>query len=328
MSSKSRPAMWFLLVGIGLGFWPVTLSAQESKPTFSGILDEQAAETFARVKVYIEMHPEAPDAESAYRWLFQAARERGWEEQALPLADRYLERNSEKPWKELARGVRTVGYARAGQWEEALLAFEGQLANIRLRMAADTVDLAKTLAVEAQAAGRVDTAREIYHSLSRSLFLNPDVKQLCEMRLAKLELVGKPAPAVTVRNLEGKAVDLGDYKGKWLLLDFWATNCPPCLEEMPRLKRLYETHHARGFEIVGISLDEDPETVAGYQNRQNLPWTLALSKTDEGRTRENYRVSTIPAMYLLNPEGNIELTDPTPRDLERLLPGRLKKRKP
>ncbi len=300
-----------------------TLSAQEAD-TFSQILTRQTAKTFELIERYVEEHPEAADRENAYTWLFQTAREQGFEAKALPLANRYLQRKGEDlPAKSLAGEVRTLGLAKSGQWEDALVDFERQLAGVRLRMPTEIVALAKSLAFEAQAAGKPETAKEIYQNLSRSFFLNPEVKQLCETKLAKLNLVGKPAPELGLEDLAGQETKLEGLKGRWVLLDFWATNCPPCLKDLPELKRLYETHHAQGLEILGISLDEDAEVVREFQKSRKLSWRIALSNSDNDKTRENYHVPTIPAMALINPQGQVELIDPTLAELDRFLKSRL-----
>ena len=234
-----------LWVFIGISIPKSQILGEETKPasagSFSEILEEQTRRTFDLIESYVEKHPQAADAEQAYAWLFQTAREQGWESEAVSLADLYLkQRGKELPFKELAAQVRIVGWAKAGKWDEAMLDFERQLANVRFRTPNDTVDLAQTLADQAQIAGKPETAREIYQNLSRTLFLNASVRKLCETKLAKLELIGQPAPQVSVTDLHGKPVALKDYQGKWVLVDFWATNCPPCLKEFPRLKQFYE----------------------------------------------------------------------------------------
>ncbi len=309
----------FIVIGIADSEW---LPGEEPKPSsassFSEILEAQTRKTFKLIERYVKKHPQAPDAEQAYVWLFQTARDEGWESETVSLADGYLKkRGKDLPSKELAAQVRIVGQAKAGKWDEAMLDYERQLANVRFRTPNDTVDLAGTLAVQAQIARKPETAREIYQNLSRTLFLNAYVRKLCETKLAKLELVGQPAPKVSVTDLNGKPIDLQDYQGKWVLVDFWATNCPPCLKEFPRLKRFYRSRHSKGLEIVGISLDEEEDTVQAFQKSWNLPWTLAMSQSDKDATRDNFHVPTIPAMYLINPQGKVTLVDPDVRELEQ-----------
>jgi peroxiredoxin len=302
----------------------------DSKPeaSFSGILNGQTAKTFDLINSYVEKNPKADDADQAWEWLFNTARDQGWESKTVELANRYLKQTGKTlPVKELAEEVRMLGLAKSGQWEDALLEWERHLSNVRLAIPSQnlkTSQLGSALAMQAQIAGKQQNASDIYKGLSRALFLNSGITEMCKAKLAKLELIGKPAPAVTVKDLAGQAINMADYRGKWVLLDFWATNCPPCIQELPALRKLYETYHARGLEVIGISLDEDPETVLAFQELRKLPWSMGLSSTDNGKTREAYHVPTIPAMYLVDPQGNIVLIDATLRAIEDILKSRLK----
>ena len=86
--------------------------------------------------------------------------------------------------------------------------------------------------------------------------------------------------------------------------DFWATNCAPCLEEMPKLKQLYEEFHGRGFDILGISLDEDERLVESFREQAKLPWRQVMHDA-EGAIGKPYGVPTIPALFLLNRKGEV-----------------------
>jgi thiol-disulfide isomerase/thioredoxin len=126
-----------------------------------------------------------------------------------------------------------------------------------------------------------------------------------------------------VEDLTGEQVNLADFAGKVVLVDFWATNCPPCLEEVPQLRELYADVHNSGLEIVGISLDEDEAFVAEYLTRTPLPWRTVLSSADDDATREAFHVETIPANFLIGPAGEVVRVDLHGHDLraevERLL---------
>jgi len=94
-----------------------------------------------------------------------------------------------------------------------------------------------------------------------------------------------------------------------VLVDFWATNCPPCLKELPRLKQLYRDYQSSDFEVLGVSLDKRVETVEEFQKKWQLPWRLMISETDVGATRARYRVETIPAVFLIDQTGKIVAFD-------------------
>ena len=96
-------------------------------------------------------------------------------------------------------------------------------------------------------------------------------------------------------------------KGKWVLLDFWATWCEPCMAEMPTLIQAYEKYAIRGLEICAVSLDMDPERWRTFISENNLLWTNAIDLPIEGElsAAEIYGLQAIPANFLISPQGEI-----------------------
>lgn len=104
-------------------------------------------------------------------------------------------------------------------------------------------------------------------------------------------------------DLSGKAVRLSDYKGSVLLVDFWATWCAPCLEELPDLMTLYARHKGRGFTILAISMDDDgKEVVAPFVSENAVPYPVLLAGL---RPLEGYPVRGLPTAYLIDRRGFI-----------------------
>jgi len=110
--------------------------------------------------------------------------------------------------------------------------------------------------------------------------------------------------------LDGREVDLGKLKGKVVLVDFWATDCGPCVGEMPHVKMAYEKFHARGFEIIGISIDEKESALRKFVREQKLSWPQYFDgKGWENKFAIQYGIFGIPSMWLVDKRGNLRLTN-------------------
>jgi peroxiredoxin len=118
--------------------------------------------------------------------------------------------------------------------------------------------------------------------------------------------VGDAAPDFRVKTLDGKPLKLSDFRGKYVLLDFWATWCSPCVAEMPNLKKVYEAFgQDKRFVMISLSEDSDREAVKKFIKSQNIRWTQVflgkLSKTIEA----DYGIYGIPTIILVGPDGKI-----------------------
>lgn len=119
--------------------------------------------------------------------------------------------------------------------------------------------------------------------------------------------VGQPLIDVELNTLMGYKPLSEICKGRWVLLDFWATWCEPCLHEMPVLLQAYEKYAIRGLEICAVSLDMEEERWRSYVVGNNLLWTNAIDLPREGEpaAAELYGLQTIPANFLISPQGEI-----------------------
>ena len=124
-------------------------------------------------------------------------------------------------------------------------------------------------------------------------------------RLEKVE-IGETAPDFSLPDTVGVAVSLHDFRGQYVLLDFWAAWCPPCRAENPNLVKAYHTYNDKNFTIVGISLDYDRAAWLKAIADDQLTWThLSDLKYWDSQIAELYGVRGIPANYLLDPDGKI-----------------------
>ena len=109
-----------------------------------------------------------------------------------------------------------------------------------------------------------------------------------------------------VVDLEGNPISLAEYRGKVVLLDFWAVWCGPCLGEIPRIKAVYEKYHDKGFDVIGVSLDEDEAALREYIKENEMPWRhIFEGQKWSGHLVEQYGVRGIPAPFLMDREGKV-----------------------
>ncbi len=109
-----------------------------------------------------------------------------------------------------------------------------------------------------------------------------------------------------VVDLDGNPVSLADYRGKLVLLDFWATWCGPCITELPNIKEVYEKYHDKGFEIIGISLDTNEAALRTFLKENRLPWRQVFDgEVRDTSLAQQYGVRGIPAQFLMDREGTV-----------------------
>jgi peroxiredoxin len=142
--------------------------------------------------------------------------------------------------------------------------------------------------------------------------------------LARLDLIGKRAPSVAVNDINGAIFRLDDLRGKYVLVDFWATWCAPCIAEVPRLQSAYARYHAKGLEIVGVSLDETKSAVVDFVKVRKLPWKQVHNGTANGDLVEAFGVRAIPATFLISPEGTIIRLELRGQSLDKALDALIK----
>jgi thiol-disulfide isomerase/thioredoxin len=113
---------------------------------------------------------------------------------------------------------------------------------------------------------------------------------------------------------DGRSIDLASLRGKVVLVDFWATWCGPCVEEMPAVRALYQKYHDQGLEIVGISLDQDPQALAQFVKTNAMPWPQSCDgKSFTGSVPQRFGVAAIPSMWVFDRKGLLVATPMGPR---------------
>ncbi len=136
------------------------------------------------------------------------------------------------------------------------------------------------------------------------------------MALVKPVSVGHAAPDFSIPGIDGKTIKLSDYKGKYVMLDFWASWCVPCRKENPNVVKLYQQYHPKGLNIVGISLDENKEAWQKAISDDKLVWAHGSELQNfNGPVVQRYQVQAIPSNFILDPNGNIVAKNITGNDL-------------
>ena len=117
---------------------------------------------------------------------------------------------------------------------------------------------------------------------------------------------GAVFPEFSEKDLAGKPLSVAGYKGKVVLIDFWATWCGPCVQELPNVLKAYTKFHPQGFEIIGISLDSNRQKLESFIKEKNMTWPQYFDgKGWQNKLATKYGVQSIPATYLLDGNGKI-----------------------
>lgn len=156
---------------------------------------------------------------------------------------------------------------------------------------------------------------------SNSFSDNPAVKRfVTQMEAIKATSIGHKAPDFTIKSLKGDDIKLSDYKGKYVMLDFWASWCAPCRAENPNVVKAYAAYKDKGFNILGISLDVTKGDWEKAIQADKLAWAQGsdLQRFD-GPTERLYHIEAIPSNFIIDPQGVIVAKNITGQALEDFL---------
>ena len=129
------------------------------------------------------------------------------------------------------------------------------------------------------------------------------MKEFAAEQLKSLNRLNKPI-TLAYKAVDDRDVDIAKFKGKVVLIDFWATWCGPCLAEMPYVKKLYDELHDDGLEIVGVSLDNDCDTMKKFVTKSEIPWPQYCDGGGvTNAINREFSVHIIPTMYLVDKKG-------------------------
>ena len=116
-------------------------------------------------------------------------------------------------------------------------------------------------------------------------------------------VAGRPAPNFTLQSVDGQTIKLADFRGKVVILNFWATWCPPCRAEMPALEEVYQARRDEGLVVLAIDQNEAPDSVKSFQAELGLTFPLLF---DPGYTvSDQYRINLLPSTFFIGRDGVI-----------------------
>ncbi|MFI5157168.1 MAG: TlpA family protein disulfide reductase [Chitinophagales bacterium] len=128
---------------------------------------------------------------------------------------------------------------------------------------------------------------------------------------------GQPAPDISLQDTSGHTVSLSSLKGKVVLIDFWASWCAPCRKNTPKLHELYEKYHERGFEIFGVSIDEEVHRWKIAIGQDAMAWMQVNDpKGWNAASALSYGVEAIPAYFVIDRQGLVQRVNPQFRKME------------
>lgn len=278
------------------------------------------------------------DAEIALAYRFQALdlqrqlSMKGIEKLELELAEKYS-KDKRKALSSMAKKVLISARLRMAKDlspEDQDLLLEDTIANIQPdgKPTNQSVRSAMEIGRILEDSGNAALAAKCYEKFADSFTLTKQAELVALGKKFKgtarrLRLPGNPLE-VEGTLINGKPFDYSKYQGKVILVDFWATWCGPCIEEIPNIKQNYADYHSKGFEVIGISLDDELPAVESFVKKNKIPWSTLFSHDPDAVGVEHplavkYGVMQIPCMMLVGKDGKVISTKLRGPQLAKLL---------
>jgi thiol-disulfide isomerase/thioredoxin len=248
-----------------------------------------------------------------------------FENQKIAALEAYLTENPEAQDKDTALAMLVGANMTIGKFEPLpdLLTrrYDAQPKGLEADLQVIVQEIARPLIEASMVSNQRDKAKAFITRVKADLADHPQsaqVSQFLDQVGGDLYLPGAgDEMKIAFTDLNGKEIDLEKMKDKVILVDFWATWCGPCIAEMPNVTAAYETYKDKGFEVVGISLDEDKAAVVKFIADNKMPWPQFVDgKGWENELAQRFGIRSIPATFLVGKGGRIVASNLRGPDLE------------
>ncbi|MDB6024933.1 MAG: resA 1 [Verrucomicrobiales bacterium] len=255
-------------------------------------------------------HPKAEDARKDEFQMLQYAKQMGIESRSAEFEARKQERiksgvaGEDEKFGARMKEIQKEAMKKRSEGEAAVMGeLEKGVRQVQKEFPKRT-EIYEMLLMIANSSDDSKKAREIAKEISQS-GAGDDIKQGAEELLKKLERVGKPV-VIKFKAVDGREVDTTKMTNKVVLIDFWATWCGPCVAEIPHVKEAYAKFHSKGFEIIGLSFDQDKSKLEKFVAEKKMEWPQYFDgKGWQNEYGQQYGINSIPVMWLLDKKGNL-----------------------
>ena len=292
------------------------------------VMDQLLGEQVAALEQFIET-ARGDDLENAYRDLIAAAMSLGRYGRAIELAGEYRQAFGGAARATMVAALRVQALTELGRLDEAAAEWKNLAGTPLPEDVTSVFDAGLRVGDSYLLAGQVGSARRQYEELRRRMGHVPNVAPILDRREGALSWIGKEAPALAGEDLAGRPVRMDEYRGKVVLLDFWATTAPPAVHQMPELVQTFYGYRRQGFEIIGISLDVDGRALKNFVATAKIPWRqLFDGRASAGPNAVAYGVKAVPTQFLIGRDGKIAFMPISMDDLHYAVPKLLNARAP